>query len=110
MRRHCLSLFALALLASLPACFNPAPTHFASLAELNSYQKEEGFVMIDHFGDAWPARILKERYYHDEVNVILANSEPHVFDEFEGYRLKVITLKGEHSAEIVVVYRSKNKE
>ena len=57
MRRHGPFLCILVLLSSIPACFNPAPTRFASLAELNAYQKEEGYVLIDHFGSAWPARI-----------------------------------------------------
>lgn len=110
MRRNCPLLCALVLLAPLPACFNPAPTKFANLAELTSYEKEEGYVLIDHFGDSWPARTVTERHYHDKVNVILATNETHVFDEYEGYRLKVMTLKGQHSAEIVVVFRSKEKE
>jgi hypothetical protein len=110
MRRNVPFLCALVLLASLSACYHAAPSSFANLAELTKYEKEEGYVLIDHFGSAWPARIVKERHYHDEVNVILATSETHVFDDFEGYRLKVITLKGEHSAEIVAVFRSKEKE
>ena len=104
------SLCAFVLLASLPACFENGPERFANLAELTSHEKEEGYVMIEHFGDAWPAEVVTERQYHDKVAVILANSETYRFDEFDGYKLKVIKLRGAHNAEIVVVYRSQEKE
>ena len=110
MRYSCLPLCALVVLASLPACFDPEPERFANLAELTSHQKKKGYVMIGHFGDGWPAKVVSERQYHDTVNVILANSEVHVFDEFDGYKLRVIKLTGKHNAEIVVVCRSQEKE
>lgn len=102
-------LFALVLVTSLSACFDTTPPRFSSLAELNAYQEEDGYVMIEHFGDAWPAQVITERQYRDRVNVILANSQTYSFDDFEGYRLRVVTLKGERAAEIVVVYRSREK-
>lgn len=110
MRHICPRLCALVLLASLPACFETAPEKFASLAELTSYEKKQGYVMIGHFGDGWPAEILTERVYHDKAEVILANAEAYSFDEFEGYKIKVINMKGERNAEIVVVYRSQERE
>jgi hypothetical protein len=110
MRYSCPSLCALVLLASLPACFETEPERFANLAELTSHQKKEGYVIIEHFGDAWPAEVVTERYYHDEVNIILANSEAYRFDDFDGYKLRVIKLRGERNAEIVVVCRSQEKE
>ena len=110
MRYSCTPLCALVLLASLPACFDPAPERFANLAELNSYQKKVGYVMIGHFGDAWPAQVVTERQYLDKVNIIMANSETHIFDDFDGYELRVIKLKGKRNAEVVVVYRSQEKE
>ena len=100
---------AIALLALLPACFDSMPDKFSNLAELNSYEKKEGYVIIEHFGDSWPARVLTQRQYHDKVNVILATQEPHVYDDYDGYDLRVVTLKGQHSAEIVAVYRTKKK-
>ena len=110
MRYSCPALFALVLLASLPACFDTAPQRFADLAALTAYEQKEGYVMIEHFGEAWPAEVVTERQYHDTVNVILASSEAYRFDEFDGYKLRVIKLKGQRSAEIVVVYRSQEKE
>ena len=110
MRYHCLLLCALVLLASLPACFDPEPEQFANLAELTSHQKEKGYVMIGHFGDAWPAEVVTQNQYRDCVNVILANSEAYRFDDFDGYKLRVIKLKGERNAEIVVVFRSQEKQ
>jgi len=106
----CPPLFALVLLASLPACFDTGPQRFANLAELTSHQKKKGYVMIEHFGDGWPAQVVTERQYHDKVTIILANSEAYDFDDFDGYRLRVIKLKGQHNAEIVVVCRSQEKE
>ncbi|MHC4550993.1 MAG: hypothetical protein ACYTEZ_19760 [Planctomycetota bacterium] len=110
MRCTCPSLCALVLLASLPACFETEPQRFANLAELTSHQIKEGYVMIEHFGDAWPAEVVSERQYHDRVNIILANSEVYGFDDFDGYKLRVIKLKGQRNAEIVVVFRSQEKE
>jgi glyoxylase-like metal-dependent hydrolase (beta-lactamase superfamily II) len=106
MRYRCPRLCALVLLASLPACFKAAPTEFSNLAALTSYEKEDGFAMIDHFGDGWPAKIDNERVYRDKAVVILADGEAY---NFEGPKLKVVHLTGEHSAEIVVVYRSQDK-
>ncbi|MHC4338757.1 MAG: hypothetical protein ACYSX0_00905 [Planctomycetota bacterium] len=110
MRCGCPPLCALALLASLPSCFDTAPQRFTNLAELTSHQKEEGYVLIDHFGDAWPAQVVTQRQYHDRINIILDNSEAYRFDDFDGYKLRVIKLKGKRNAEIVVVYRSMEKE
>ena len=110
MRYSCTPLCALVLLASLPACFDTEPERYANLAELTSHQKKEGYVMIGHFGDAWPAEVLTERHYHDKVNIILVNSETHIFDDFDGYKLRVIKLKGKRNTEIVVVCRSQEKE
>lgn len=106
----CQRLCALVLLASLSGCYETSPERFANLAELTAYQKKQGYVMIGHFGDGWPAEVLTERVYHDKVDVILANAESYSFDDFEGYTLRVVNLKGERNAEIVVVYRSQEKE
>jgi len=100
---------ALVLLASLPACFDVSPDSFSSLGELTAYQKKEGYIMIDHFGDGWPAEVIKQRQYHDEVSVILPDSQAFRYDE-PGYKLRVINLKGEHNAQIVVVFRSQEKD
>ncbi|MHC4932874.1 MAG: hypothetical protein ACYTGV_11860 [Planctomycetota bacterium] len=100
---------ALVLLASLPACFDPEPERFANLAELTSLQEKKGYVLIEHFGDAWPAEVVTQHQYRDSVNVILTNSEAYRFDEFDGYRLRVIKLSGTHNDEIVVVFRSQEK-
>ena len=105
-----LTFCVLALLAMLPACFDTEPQRFANLAELTAYQKKKGFVMIEHFGEGWPAEVVTERRYHDKVDVILANSEAHAFDDYEGYELRVIKLKGKHNAQLVVVFRSEEKE
>lgn len=110
MRYNFLPLCAVVLLAALPACYDMTPQRFDSLAELSAYQKKEGYVMVEHFGEAWPAVVLSERVYKDEVTVILANSDTHLFEESEGHKLRVIKLKGERSAEIVVVFRSEEKE
>ena len=109
MRYSCTSLCALVLLATLPACFEPETETFANLEELNSLQKKKGYVMVEHFGEAWPATVVTERQYRDDVEIILANNEAHYFDEFEGYKLRVIKLKGKRNAELVVVYRSQEK-
>jgi hypothetical protein len=60
-------------------------------------------------GCAWPAELLAERMFNDKAEVILADGEAHDFDEFAGYKLKVVKLKGEHNAELVVVFRSEKK-
>jgi len=109
MRYSCRLLCAVAVLVSLPACFQGPPDHFASLAELTAYEKGEGYVMVDHLGGGWPAVLQTERLFHDKVEVILANGEVHDYDDFQGYKLKVVKLKGEGNAEIVVVYRSEKK-
>ncbi|MHC4960177.1 MAG: hypothetical protein ACYTGN_17625 [Planctomycetota bacterium] len=110
MRYRCTTLCTLALIASLPACFDTEPERFSNLAELTSYQKKEGYVMIANFGAAWPAEVVTERQYRDnKVDIILANSEAHTFDDHDGYKLRVITLKGKRNAEIVVVFRSTDK-
>ena len=109
MRHCCRLLCAVALLASLPACFESTPDHFKSLAELTSYEKKEGYVMIGHFGGGWPAEFLTERMFNDKAEIILADGEVHDFDDFAGYKLKVVKLKGERNAEIVVVFRSEKK-
>jgi hypothetical protein len=83
-------------LVLLPACIDMTPERFASLAELTSKQQEEGYVMVEHFGDGWPAEVLSERRYDDErVTVLLANSEAHTYDGQKGQWLKVIKLKRE---------------
>jgi hypothetical protein len=94
----------------LPACFEMDAKKFANLSELVAFQREEGYVLVNQFGDAWPAEVTSERYYQDTVNVILANQEMQEIDGFDGYKLKVVTLKGDHNAEIVVVFLGEHKE
>ena len=107
--RYSWLLCALVLLTSLPACFDVSPDHFASLDELVAYQKKDGYEMIDHIGDTWPADIEKERQYRNEVSVILPTSEALRYEE-PGHKIRVITLKGEHNAQDVVVFRSVKEE
>ena len=101
---------ALGALLLLAACFETGPKTFANLSELKTYQGKEGYVEIGRFGDAWPAKMTSEKVYHDRVAVILANQEMHEFGDFEGYKLKVVKLQGDKNAEVVVVFRSQEKE
>ena len=107
MRNRYTALCAVILLA---ACFDTGPKTFANLSELKTFQEKEGYVEISHFGNAWPAKMKREKVYHDRVAVILANQDMHDFDQFDGYKLKVVTLQGAKNAEVVVVFRSKEKE
>jgi len=101
----------LGALTLLAACFDTGPKTFANLSELTAFQQKEGYVEIGRFGDAWPAKVKSEKVYHDKVSVILVSGEMHTFDDgFDGYKLKIVKLQGLRNAEIVVIFRSQEKE
>ena len=79
---------------------------YPSLSALNAQQKTEGFVPIGRFGESWPARILEVREQDDRIEFKRSNGQPHIYEGFEGYRLKMIRLSSRSGAEVIVVYRS----
>ena len=103
-------LVLLGTLMLVAGCFETGPATYANLSELKAFQAKEGFVEIGRFGDGWPAKVKREKIYRDEVCIVLANQEMHTLEGYEGYKLKVVTLQGPRNSEIVVAFRSKEKE
>jgi hypothetical protein len=81
-------------------------TEYASLSTLNAQQKEEGFVPIGRFGNSWPANIVEIREQNDRIKFTRSNGQPHIYQGFDGYRLRMIRLKSRTGAEVIAVYRS----
>lgn len=79
---------------------------YASLTALNRQQKTEGFVPVGRFGESWPASIVEVREQDDRIEFTRSNGQPHVYQGFEGYRLRVVRLESRSGEEVIVVYRS----
>jgi len=73
---------------------------------MNAEQKIEGFVPIGHFGKSWPASIVEVKEEDARIKFKRDNGQPHIYQGFDGYRLKMIRLRHRSGAEVVVVYRS----
>lgn len=98
------------LIALLVAAFfwlrNLNTPEFASLDALHVRQKSLGFVPIGRFGDSWPARVVHQREQDDRISFSRSNGQPHTYQGFDGYRLKMIRLISQNGEEVIVVYRS----
>jgi hypothetical protein len=68
-------------------------TEYASLSALNAAQKNEGYVPIGRFGKSWPAIVVEKREQDDRIEFKRSNGQSHIYQGFEGYRLKVIRLR-----------------
>lgn len=79
---------------------------FSSLSALNAQQQSEGFVPVGRFGESWPANIIEVREHDDSIKFKRSNGQPHIYQGFEGYRLRMIRLKSKSGEEVIVVYRS----
>jgi len=79
---------------------------YRDLSALNAEQKIEGFVPIGHFGESWPARIVAQTEEDDRIEFRSDNGQRHIYQGFEGYRLKMIRLHHRSGAEVIAVYRS----
>ena len=81
-------------------------TEYANQAELNALQKIEGFVPVGRFGEIWPATVVEIREQDDRIEFTRSNGQPHIYQGFEGFRMKMIRLNSRSGAEVIVVYRS----
>jgi len=108
--RLALVLLIALLVAALFWLRNLNTPEIASLVALNDQQKSLGFVPIGHFGDSWPARIIEQREQDDRISFSRNNGQPHTYQGFDGYRLKMIRLIGRNSGEVIVIYRSENPD
>lgn len=79
---------------------------YSNLAALNAQQKIEGFVPVGRFGESWPASIVEVREQDDRLEFTRSTGQPHIYQGFDGYRLRMIRLKSRTGAEVIVVYRS----
>lgn len=85
-------------------------SEYASLSALNAQQKIEGFVPVGRFGESWPASIVEVREHEDRIEFKRSNGQPHIYQGFDGYRLRMIRLKSRAGAEVIVVYRSEPED
>ncbi len=83
-----------------------AATEYANLAALNAEQRIEGFVQVGRFGESWPATIIEVREQDDRIEFTRSNGQPHIYQGFAGFRMKMIRLNSRSGAEVIVVYRS----
>ena len=81
-------------------------TEYANQAELNAQQKIKGFVTVGRFGESWPANVVEVREQDDRIEFTRSNGQPHIYQGFEGFRMKMIRLNSRSGAEVIVVYRS----
>ena len=79
---------------------------FDSRADYLAYQKEEGYVFLGRFGDAWPAKIVSVVRQLGSIEFQLANGTHHTYPGYDGYELKLVRLRGQGGEEIVMVLRS----
>lgn len=79
---------------------------YANLAALNAHQKIEGFVPVGRFGESWPASVVEILEADDRIEFERSNGQPHIYQGFEGFRLRMIRLKSRSGSEVIVVYRS----
>jgi len=101
-----LALLALAV-AALAACAGAgAGARHESLDALVQAEKNDGWVMVGHFGDDWPARVVGRDVADDAISFTLADGVEHEYRGFEGYRLQVVRLEGARGTEVVVLFRS----
>jgi hypothetical protein len=104
--RIVLLLFISLIVASLFWLRTLDSTEYANLSALNAAQKKAGYVPIGRFGKSWPAVVVEEREQDDRIEFKRSNGQPHIYQGFDGYRLKMIRLRSRSGAEVVAVYRS----
>ncbi|MHC4930705.1 MAG: hypothetical protein ACYTGV_00730 [Planctomycetota bacterium] len=98
----------LSLLCLLAACGGKKT--FSGPGELARAQEEEGFVLLGLFGSSWPATVVEEKEARDEISFTRADGTPHTYPGYTGFTLRVVRLKGEDGGEVIVVFRSKEKD
>ena len=98
----------LALLPILPACDEPKPVVYGSLAELTKAH-DRGYVVLGRFGDAFPAAVKEMRVAKDEIAFRLNNGTQHVYPGYTGYKLKLVRLTAQDGRETVILFRSRAK-
>lgn len=110
-RQRLALILSLCLLLALPfwirTFFDP---QYENLAALQAAQEKIGFVQIGRFGTDWPASIIEEQDGFGQISFTRRNGQPHTYRKFDGYRLKMIRLKGRTGDEVIVVFRSATTE
>ncbi|MHC4338752.1 MAG: hypothetical protein ACYSX0_00880 [Planctomycetota bacterium] len=96
------------LLGFLAACGGKKT--FSGPGELTRAQEEEGFVLIGQFGSSWPATVVEEREARDKISFTRGDGTPHTYPGYTGFTLKVVRLRGEDGDEVLLVFRSKEKD
>jgi hypothetical protein len=76
------------------------------LAELNAAQKAAGYVPVGFFGKKWPAKVTEVLTDVDGIEFVRGDGVSHIYDGFEGYRMKAVRLVTERNEETLIVYRS----
>lgn len=79
---------------------------FASLAELKSVEAAAGFLPTGYFGDSWPAIVTRVQTADDSISFVRQNGIRHTYRGYEGYRIKLVRLRGRDGAELLIVFRS----
>ena len=102
-----ITIIVIALVVAVYSWIQPfSTTEYASLTALNAKQKIEGFVQVGRFGESWPATIVEIRVQEDRIEFTRSNGQPHIYQGFAGFRMKMIRLNSRSGAEVIVVYRS----
>ena len=82
---------------------------FASLEELKSAEKSNGYLPTGYFGDKWPARVTEVKTGQDSIEFVQQNGTKHRYQGFDGYQMKVVRLVTAANEETLIVFCSEKK-
>lgn len=84
---------------------------FSNLRDVTDHYEYYGYLLLGRFNNVqWPATVVYEKESLDEISFVLKNGSPHSYPGYDGYRLKVVALEDAYGSEIMLVFRSKEKE
>jgi len=98
----------LCLLGFLAACGGKST--YSGPGEFVQAQEKQGFVLIGQFGSSWPATVVEEKEARDKISFTRGDGTPHTYPGYTGFTLKVVRLRGKDGDEVILVFRSKERE
>ena len=84
--------------------------HYASLTVLVADQLVAGYLKTGYFGNDWPATVSEITSDNDGIVFTKRDGSRHTYSGFNGYRMKMVRLNGGGDREIIVVFRSVEKQ
>jgi hypothetical protein len=79
---------------------------FADEDEFVAAEKQDGWVVVGRFGEAWPARITDTATDYGRIEFIGLGGTPHAYSGSDGYDMQVVRLRGAEGQEFIRVLRS----